>query len=160
MRNYSFRKLTLDDLPLIERWVTLPHVRACLHDPDKQVPLMKQDMENPQINMQLVSLGARPFAYFHDHDAHTFGMPPYADLPMGSRVISSFVGDAEFMGQGHSTGYIVDQLRRLRLKSPMVAVGPNSTDARAISIYTQAGFRKRRLASTIDGRLVQVMTYS
>lgn len=145
---------------MMARWVQAPHVRAWLPDPDKQVALMKQDMENPKITMQVVSLGARPFAYIHDHDARTFGMPQYADLPMGSRVISTFVGDNEFMGQGHSTGYIEARLRALRMNSPLVAVGPNTTDTRTIGIYANAGFRKRRLASTSDGRLVQVMTHT
>lgn len=159
MRNYSFRKLTREDLPLMARWLQASHVRVWLPDADKQIALMKQDMDNPNINMQVVCLIAHPFAYIHDHDARTFGMPQYADLPMGSRVLSTFVGDSDFMGQGHSTGYVDAHIRSLRMKHPLVAVGPNTTDTRAIGVFALAGFRKRRLASTRDGKLVQVMTH-
>ncbi len=159
MRNYSFRRLTPDDLPLMQRWLQTSHVKVWWPNTDKQIALMQQDMDNPNITMLVVSLINHPFAYIHDHDARSFGMPQYADLPQGTRVLSTFVGDTDFLGQGHSTGYIDARLRELRLRYPMVAVGPNTTDTRTIGIYTQAGFRKRRLASTRDGKLVQVMTH-
>ncbi|MEO0930627.1 MAG: GNAT family N-acetyltransferase [Pseudomonadota bacterium] len=159
MRNYSFRRLTPQDLPLMQRWLQTSHVKVWWPNADKQIALMQQDMNNPEINMLVVSLINHPFAYIHDHDARSFGMPQYADLPPGTRVISTFVGDTDFMGQGHSAGYIDARLRDLRLRHPMVAAGPNTTDTRAIGIFAQAGFHKRRLASTRDGKLVQVMTH-
>jgi aminoglycoside 6'-N-acetyltransferase len=159
MRNYSFRKLTNDDLPLMQRWLQTSQVKVWWPDAGTKIALMQQDMNNPAINMQVVSLINHPFAYVHDHDAHAFGMPQYGDLPMGSRVLATFVGDADFMGQGHSAGYIDARVRDLRLKHPMVAVGPSTTDTRAIGIFAKAGFHKRRLAATRDGKLVQVMTH-
>jgi aminoglycoside 6'-N-acetyltransferase len=159
MRNYTFRKLTEADLPLMRRWLETAHVKVWWPDAEKQVALMQQDMNNSLIDMWVVGLINQPFAYVHDHDATAFGMPQYADLPRGTRVLSTFVGDKNFMGQGHSAGYLQARVRDLRMKHPMVAVGPNTTDTRAISIYTQAGFRKRRLAPTREDRLVQVMTH-
>lgn len=159
MRNYVFRKLIAEDLPLMRRWLQTAHVKAWWPDTEKQIALMQQDLDNDQIDMRVVCLIDRPFAYMHDHDVHAFPMPQYSDLPRGTRVIASFVGDTNFLGQGHSAGYIDARLRDLRMLYPMAAVGPNTTDTRAIGIYTQAGFRKRRLASTRDGKLVQVMTH-
>ncbi|MCK0095509.1 acetyltransferase [Yoonia sp. F2084L] len=159
MRNYSFRPLTEADLPLMRRWLDTAHVKVWWPDADKQLALMQQDMNKSSIDMWVVSLINQPFAYIHDHDARAFDMPQYADLPQGTRVMATFVGDTNFMGQGHSAGYIDARVRDMRLRYPMVAVGPNTTDTRAISIYRQAGFMNRRLASTRDGRLVQVMTH-
>ncbi len=159
MRNYTFRPLTEADLPLMRRWLNAAHVKVWWPDADKQIALMEQDMDDPKINMQMVSLIDHPFAYIHDHDARAYAMPQYADLPYGARVMATFVGDNDFMGQGHSVGYIEAQTRALRVKHPMVAVGPGTRDTRAISIYRQAGFMNRRLATTHQGRLVQVMTH-
>ena len=159
MRNYSFRQLTPADLPRMRQWLNTAHVKAWWPDADKQAALMEQDMDNPEINMQVVNLIDHPFAYIHDHDARTFGFPQYADLPPGTRVIDTFVGDTDFLSQGHSAGYIDARVRDLRIHYPMIAVGPNTTDTRAISIYTKAGFQKRRLAPSRDGRLLQVMTH-
>jgi len=69
------------------------------------------------------------------------------------------VGENEFMGQGHSVGYIDAHVRSLRIRHPMVAAGPGTTDTRAISVYRKAGFMNRRLATTREGRVVQVMTH-
>ncbi len=159
MRNYTFRPLVEDDLPLMRRWLNTAHVKVWWPDAEKQMALIQQDMNNPAIDMWVVNLIKHPFAYLHDHDARAFGMPQYADLPQGTRVMATFVGDNDFMGQGHSAGYIDARVRELRSKYPMVAVGPGTTDTRSISIYRQAGFMNRRLASTSDGRLVQVMTH-
>ncbi len=159
MRNYTFRPLTEADLPLMRRWLDTAHVKVWWPDADKQIALMEKTMNDPKINMQVVSLIDHPFAYIHDHDARAYGMSQYADLPHGSRVMATFVGEHKFMGQGHSVGYIEAHTRALCVKHPMVAVGPGTTDTRTISIYRQAGFTNRRLASTNEGRLVQVMTH-
>jgi len=159
MRNYVFRKLTPDTLPLMRRWLQTAHVRVWWPNAERQLALMEQDMDNPAIDMQVVMLIDHPFAYIHDHEARAFNLPQFADLPQGARVISTFVGDTDFLGQGHSVGYIEARIRDLRRHYPMVAVGPNTTDTRSISIFTKAGFHKRRLAPTRDGRLVQVMTH-
>lgn len=159
MRNYGFRRLTQADLPLMREWLRAPHVRAWWPDAEKQAALMLEDMDNPEIDMMVVQLNDYPFAYVHDHDARTFGFPQFSDLPPRARVMATFVGDSAFMGQGHSAGYIDARVQELRRHYPMVAVGPNTTDTRAIGIYTQARFMKRRLAPTRDGRLVQVMTH-
>ncbi len=159
MRNYSFRRVTPDDLAQLRQWLDLPHVKVWWGEAEKQIALIKQDMNNTKIDMHMVELVNRPFAYIHDHDASAFTMPEYADLPRGTRVIGTFVGNPEYLGQGHAVGYIDAYLRDLRLHYPMVAVAANTTDTRTIGIYNQAGFRKRRLAQTRDGKLVQVMTH-
>lgn len=159
MRNYTFRRLTEADLPLVRQWLDMAHVRVWWPDAEKQIALMQQDMDNSQIDMWLVEMMGQPFGYLHDHDAQSFGMPQYADLPRGTRVISTFVGDAAFVGPGYSVGYISARVRDLRIKHTMIAAGPNATDTRSVSIYSQAGFKKRRLAPTRDARLLQIMTH-
>jgi aminoglycoside 6'-N-acetyltransferase len=159
MRNFVFRKLRAADLPVMRRWLDAPHVKAWWSDAEEQITLMMEDMDDPKINMMLVYLIDHPFAYIHDHDAKAYEQPQFSDLPRGARVMDSFVGDANFMGQGHASAYIGARVRDLRLRHPMVAVSPNTKDTHAISIYNQAGFMKRRLVPARSGRLVQVMTH-
>jgi aminoglycoside 6'-N-acetyltransferase len=142
----------------MRQWLDTAHVKAWWPDAERHAALMLQDMDNPQIDMRLVALNDHPFAYIHDHDARSFGLVEYADLPTGARVVATFVGDRAFMGQGHSAAYIDARTRALRVNYPMIAVGPSTTDTQAISVYAQARFLKRRIAPTGSGRLVQVMT--
>lgn len=160
MHNYSFRRLTDADLPMMRSWLQASHVRSWWGDPDRNLALMKQDMNNPAINMQVVQITGRPIAYLHHHDVAAFRMPQFADIAHGARAISTFVGDANYLSPGYAAGYISDCVQSLRLKYTLMAAAPNSTDMRKIGIYLQAGFRKRRMAPTRDGRLVQVMTHN
>ena len=121
MRNYTFRPLTEDDLPLMRRWLDTAHVKVWWPDAEKKITLMERDMNAPNINMMVVSLINHPYAYLHDHDAKTFGMPQYADLPHGARVMATFVGDSDFMGQGHSVGYIDAHVRAFEVELALAA---------------------------------------
>ncbi len=159
MRNFTFRRLTAQDLPLMGEWLASPHVRVWWPDAERQVAMMLADMDSPQINMFVVCLIDHPFAYIHDYDMRAYGQPQFADLQPSTRVLSTFVGDPSFQGQGHAASYIDARVRDLRLHYPMVAVGPNAKNVHAISTYNSAGFQKRRLATARDGRLVQVMTH-
>ncbi|PRY79573.1 aminoglycoside 6'-N-acetyltransferase [Yoonia maritima] len=159
MRNYDFRRLTRDDLPLLRRWFTVAHVKAWWPDAERQIAQIIQDLDNPNVDMRIVGVARMPFAFIRDFDTQVSKKSEYADLPKGSRGMSTFVGNPDFLGPGHSTGYIEARVRDMRRNNALVAVGPNSTDTRTISIYKQAGFQPRRLASTNDGKLVQVMTH-
>ncbi len=159
MRNYDFHLLTNGDLALLRGWFNTAHVKAWWPDADRQIARITDDMKNPSINMHIVGLSQLPFAFVCDFDAGTSGRPEFTDLPVGSRAMETFVGNPDFLGPGHATGYIEAWVRALRRKYTLVAVGPNTTDTRAIAIFRQAGFHNRRLAPTRDGKLVQVMTH-
>ena len=159
MRNYDFRQLTKDDLSLLRRWFNAAHVKVWWPDVEAQIARITDAMTNPNIQMHIVALSHLPFAFVSDFDADKSGKPEFTDLPVGTRAMETFVGNADFMGPGHATGYIESWVRTLRRKHTLVAVGPNTTDTRAIAIYRQAGFHHRRLAPTRDGKLVQVMTH-
>lgn len=159
MRNYDFRRLTRDDLPLLRRWLNVAHVKAWWPDPEMQIAQITQHMDDQNYDLRLVQLAQMPFAFCSDFDTRASGKAEFSDLPMGSRGMSTFVGNPDFMGPGHSTGYIEARVRELRRSHALVAVGPNTTDTRTISIYRQAGFHARRLAGTNEGKLVQVMTH-
>lgn len=144
---------------MLARWLSCAHVRVWWPESDKQLMMMEQDLTNPQIDMRLVTLDGRPFAYLHDHDARAFGQPQYADLPSRTRVVATFVGDSDYLAHDHAAGYLAARLRAWRLDYPMIAAGPQTQDIHTIATYTKVGFHKRRLAPTKDGKLVQVMTH-
>lgn len=159
MRNYDFRKVTMADIPMLRRWLQVAHVRAWFPDAEKHIAQITQDMDKINIDMRIVEVGRIAFAYVSDFDVHAAGKIEFGDLPQGTRGLATFVGNPDFMGPGHAAGYIAARVRELRRRHALVAVGPNTTDTRAIGIFRQAGFHPRRLASTNDGKLVQVMTH-
>ena len=49
MRNFTFRKLTSADLPLMQHWLEAPHVKAWWPDAERQVGMMLDDIEDQLI---------------------------------------------------------------------------------------------------------------
>ncbi|MGK9283852.1 acetyltransferase [Sinorhizobium meliloti] len=81
---YSFRKATVNDLPLLAAWRSNPHVRAWWgsdgsHD--------AADLADPRVARWIVSTAERPFAFMQDYTVHGWENHHFAELPEGSRGI-------------------------------------------------------------------------
>lgn len=79
---YSFRKVTLDDLALLAAWRSNPHVRAWW---DSEQSYDAVDLADPQVARWIVSTAERPFAFMQDYTVHGLEDHPFAKLPKGSR---------------------------------------------------------------------------
>ena len=58
---YAFRPMTAADLPLIRRWLALPHVREWWGDPAEQYALVSGDLDEPAMDQFIVSGQGRRF---------------------------------------------------------------------------------------------------
>ena len=47
--------MTAADLPLVRRWLALPHVREWWGDPDEQYALVSGDLDEPAMDQFIVS---------------------------------------------------------------------------------------------------------
>ena len=66
--------MTRDDLPMAHRWLETPEVRRWWSDPDGEVPLDAEDLDDPHIRMWIVSRADRAFAYLQDYSPHGWPM--------------------------------------------------------------------------------------
>ena len=74
MPHTSFRRMTRDDLPMAHRWLETPEVRRWWSDPDGEVPLDAEDLDDPHIRMWIVSRADRAFASLQDYSPHGWPM--------------------------------------------------------------------------------------
>ena len=65
---YVFRPMTAADLPMIERWLALPHVREWWGDPAEQYSLVSGDLDEPAMDQFIVSVGGGDFGYIQCYD--------------------------------------------------------------------------------------------
>lgn len=156
---YSFRKITRDDLPMFKHWLDQPHMNGWWGDSGTEARLVEEDLGTDYIDMRIVAYNGVPFAYVQDYNAHHWPMPHYGDLPKDAGALDTFLGDPDFLGQGHATGYLRARLGQLAQTYPMVAVDPAPKNTRAITTYTRAGFRPTKITTCEDGDPVQVMVY-
>lgn len=155
MQVYSFRPVAVSDLPMIHRWLETPAVRQWWIDAEGNPadPIMADDLDEPDVDMWIVSFAGRPFAYMQDYDPHAVEGHHFFHLPPGSRGIDQFIGEPDMLGQGHGTGFIrarIDQL--FAAGAPAIGTDPHPDNARAIRTYEKAGFVRKDVRQTDWGR--------
>jgi len=134
---YSFRAVTVEDLPLLAAWQAHPHVRAWW---DSE-PYDAADLADPRVARWIVSIAERPFAFMQDYTVHGWDDHPFARLPAGSRGIDQFIGEPEMLGIGHGSAFIAARMKMLfDAGAPIIGTDPHPDNARAIAVYTKLGF--------------------
>ncbi|ESQ90350.1 hypothetical protein ABAC460_09350 [Asticcacaulis sp. AC460] len=139
---YSFRRLTPDDLDLVNGWILAPHVAQWWVDADGPAePIGLEDFDEPDFRMWLVMHDGVPFAYMQDYDPHLYPGHHFADRPAPARGIDQFIGVADMVGKGHGSAFIRQRAAELFDEGAVVVVtDPHPSNGRAIRAYEKAGF--------------------
>jgi aminoglycoside 6'-N-acetyltransferase len=149
--DYFFRPMTSDDLPLIQRWLALPHVREWWGDPLEQYALVSGDLDEPAMDQFIFSITGGPLGYLQCYDLTAWNTG-FGPQPSGTRGIDLFIGEPEMIGCGHGSALIrrfVDDL--LANGAPRIITDPDPANRRAVRAYERAGFQKGRMVDTPDG---------
>jgi aminoglycoside 6'-N-acetyltransferase len=157
MTAYAFRPMLARDLPIIKRWLQMPHVREWWHDPAEQFELVSGDLGHPNMAQFIVVADGTEFAYLQCYNLSTWdtGLGPQ---PEGARGLDQFIGEADMIGCGHGSALVrafADRL--LNSGTPRVVTDPAPVNTRAIHAYEKAGFRRDRLVETPDGPALLMM---
>jgi aminoglycoside 6'-N-acetyltransferase len=149
---YQFRPLCTTDLPMVRRWLAMPHVAEWWGDPDQQFELVSSDLADPAMEQFMVVTDGDPFGYLQCYDLRAWPTVAFGPQPNGTRGIDQFIGKPEMVDRGHGSGFIgsfVDQL--LSTGTPRVITDPDPENSRAIRAYEKAGFCRHRMVDTGDG---------
>ncbi len=152
---YEFRAATRADLPMLREWLATPEAMRWWGDPQAEAALLRDDLDNPQMTMRIVSFAGRAFAYAQDYEVHTWPQPHLAALPRGTRAIDTFIGEPEMIGRGHGAAYLRLLAGRLIAEgAPVIAIDPDVANVRAQRAYERAGFRRGEIVETEEGPVV------
>jgi len=150
---YTFRPISVEDLPTVRRWLAMPHVCQWWGDPEKQFELVSEDMDHPSMQQFIVASGESAFAYLQCYDPTAWPNNGFGRQPDGARGIDQFIGEPDMVGRGHGSAliraFVTDLLQQ---RAPQVVTDPDPQNTRAIRAYKKAGFREDRLVNTPDGR--------
>ncbi len=114
--------------------------------------MLREDLDEPRMVMQIVSYKGRPFAYVQDYDVHVWPQPHFNHLPAGSRAIDAFIGEPSMISQGHGSAFLRLLAERLLAEGvPVVAIDPDVANLRARRAYEKAGFYGEDLVDTGAG---------
>ena len=148
---YEFRPMTAADLPLIKRWLKMPHVVEWWGEPAEQYDLVSGDLTHPAMDQYIVATGEREFAYIQCYRMTEWNTG-FGPQPDGTRGIDQMIGEPDMIERGHGTAFIRAFIEDLLAAGvPRVVTDPDPTNARAIRCYEKAGFARDRLVDTPDG---------
>jgi aminoglycoside 6'-N-acetyltransferase len=137
---------------MLRRWLRSPEVIRWWGAPEEQSALLEGDLGEPLMVMRIVSLDGRPFAYAQDYDVGSWPQAQFAGLPAGTRAIDAFIGEPEMIGCGHGAAFLRLLARRLISEgAPLVAIDPDTQNARARRAYAKASFVEQKVFATGGG---------
>lgn len=153
---YDFRALSPDDLPMIERWLSVPHATEWWGD-DVLASMAEivEAAESVETEPLIVELDGMPIAYLQVYDPHMQDEHPYQDQPHGTLGLDLTIGDAALLGKGHGSG-IVRQISEQLFEegAPRIIIDPHPDNGRAIRAYEKAGFHEVDRRESIYGLAV------
>jgi len=149
--DYAFRAMTSADLPLIQRWLALPHVREWWGDPAAQFTLVSGDLAEPAMDQFIVSAAGGDFGYLQCYDLTAWNSG-FGAHPPGTCGIDLFIGEPAMIERGHGSALIRCFVEgRLASGAPRIATDPDPANERAVRAYEKAGFKRVRMVDTPDG---------
>ena len=157
---YALRPFSRDDLPMMAAWLATPHLRAWWGDPEEQLSLVTEDMDNPLMDQQIGLIAESAFAYLQSYPCHAWGAPQFQDRPAGSQSVDMCVGPANMLGHGHGAAILRLYAKTLVARGAKdVVIDPDPGNARAVRCYRRAGFRDVAIRASEDGTPVLVMDF-
>lgn len=138
VHTYNFRRATRDDLAMLKKWQSRPHVSEWWGSDE---PFDETELADPRVARWIVAFADRPFAYMQDYSVHGWEDHHFADLPNGSRGIDQYIGDPDMVGIGHGSAIIKTRMQVLfSAGAPVIATDPHPDNHRAIAVYRKLGF--------------------
>lgn len=156
MSPYSLRPFTHADLPMAARWLQSPEVVRWWGDPEEQLALLTEDLDEPLMRQWIVEHQGRPFAYVQAYPARAWPQSHLMHLPDGAEAIDAFIGEPDMLGHG---GAFLRMFAEMLIAegAPVVAIDPDPDNARAIRAYARAGFVGDDVVETGDGPAVLML---
>lgn len=155
---FSFRAVAEADLPLLQEWLTRPHVAAWWDDPGS-IDQLRDDYvthaHEPRATLAYIaSRGGRDVGFIQCYCVMGCGGGWWEDeTDPGARGIDQFLVDGAALSQGIGRALIRAFIQRV-FADPAVTViqtDPDPTNERAIRCYVAAGFRPVGTVATPDG---------
>ena len=163
---YEFRPMTHADLPLMRRWLDMPHVREWWGEPDAELGYVRNMIDGRDTTRPFIfSVGGEPVGYIqywfvgHHQNAQWIEDHPWlAELPSDAVGVDLSIGDPDKLAQGVGSSVLRAFAESLvRQGHQTIIIDPDPSNTRAVRAYEKAGFRAipRLVGRTGDTLIMQ-----
>ncbi len=150
MPAYEFHPMTNNDLPLMRRWLDMPHVREWWGEPDTELSHIHDMIEGRDTTRPFIFfVDDQPAGYIqywfvgHHQNASWIADHPWlAELPADAVGVDVSIGDPDRLAQGIGSGALRAFAERLLEEGHRtIIIDPDPANRRAVRAYEKAGFR-------------------
>jgi RimJ/RimL family protein N-acetyltransferase len=159
--SYDFHPMSADDLPLMRRWLEMPHIREWWGEPETELGHVRDMIDGRDTTRPFIfSLDGEATGYIqywfighHQNDTWITDHPWLAELPADAVGV-----DPDKLARGVGSGALRAFAERLVQQGHRtIIIDPDPANARAVRAYEKAGFRAipRLLGRTGDTLIMQ-----
>lgn len=138
----TLRPATIDDLSILQKWDTEPHVIDS--DPNDDWYWEEELQRTPEWRKQFMAeLNGRPIGFIQIIDPAKEESKYWGEIEQGYRAIDIWIGEKEDLGKGYGT-IMMKQAIEYCFKDPLVKailVDPITSNKDAIRFYERLGFK-------------------
>jgi len=148
--NITFRRIGLDDLPMLSDWLHRPHWREWWGDPVEELGFIRDMVEGRDTTEPyLILQGDQPVGYIQVWFVGDNKVEPWlTEAPWLKELDDDCVGvdlslaDPATLSKGLGTAALRAFVKDLRARGfDDIIIDPDPANARAVRAYTKAGFR-------------------
>ncbi len=136
-----FRKATLDDVPLLERWEEAPHMVEAM--PDFEWDYAEDFQQDPDWRDQLIAeVDGVPIGFVQILDAYKEETRYWGEVPIGTHAIDIWIGAPDYLGNGYGWQMMTYAITKCFAVPACqhILIDPFESNAHAISFYKKLGF--------------------
>jgi aminoglycoside 6'-N-acetyltransferase len=147
---YTFDPVGHADLPMLRRWLEMPHVREWWGDPETELGYIRDMIEGRDTTRPFIfSVDGEPVGYIQQWFLGDYQNAPWiednpwlAELPSDAVGVDLSIGDPARLSQGIGSGALRAFAERLVARGHRtIVIDPDVANARAVRAYMKAGFR-------------------
>jgi aminoglycoside 6'-N-acetyltransferase len=139
-------------------WLQTPEVVRWWGEPEAQLALIIEDLDEPSMRQWIVEHDGLPFAYVQAYRAQAWPEPHLSHLPSGAEAIDAFVGVPDMIGRGHGGAFLRMFAEMLTANgAAAVVIDSDARNHRARRAYACAGFVGDEVVDTDDGPVVLML---
>jgi aminoglycoside 6'-N-acetyltransferase len=150
MYNFTFTKITKQEMPFLLEWFKAPHVSKWWPVPSKNelfedflIRIRSKNTFGYMVNLEGVPIGYIQYYFINRNFEKTGSWLP--GLPENTVGTDQFIGDLNLIGKGLGTEFIKKFLKHLVQIEPSITtiiVDPDPQNFAAIKCYEKVGFKK------------------
>jgi aminoglycoside 6'-N-acetyltransferase len=144
MPSFAFRRLAAADLPLVARWLHLPHVRAAFGEPREWLDEIGANQDADWVRHYLADHRGAPAGFAQHYDTSRAPRGPWSAQPPGTAGLDFLLGEPALLGRGLGRALVREfaDFAAAATGATRLILDPNPANRASVRCAEAAGFRQ------------------